>query len=359
MAHPILRKIGFLSYALYLWHWPIRVFATDARLHLPDNTAGQLAGITVRLFLTFTLAWLSMVLIERWFRMSELGVSKFGLGWLGVGALLVSLALIAAPSAGSTIVTNIGGDQAAQRERNLSIPRDLSSPSVLIAGDSVAITLDHGLRRTLDPSISVISAGELGCALLTSPRALSFDGLWNVNGSECPDHDEYWAELVKTQQPDVIILLIGAWDLYAREWGNGVVVPGDVEFDSRYAAALEASLGVLTSEGADVVLLTTPCFAPAPGETAGPQHDPERARRLGELQRTAVANFADGSSDSTVTLLDLQSITCENGFTAARDGVEWRPDGAHFSVDGARVVARWLVESLPATTRARLGSPGG
>jgi peptidoglycan/LPS O-acetylase OafA/YrhL len=355
MSHPVLRKIGFLSYALYLWHWPVRVFVTDARLHVPDNLTGHLIAISVRLLLTFALAWLSMEAIERWFRRSELGVAKFGIGWLGVGAVAVAIALIAAPSVGSTVATTTGGDQAAQRERNLSAPRVPGSPVLLTTGDSIAITLDHGIRRTFDPSITVISAGELGCALLTSPRALSFDGVWSVNGSECPDHNEYWSQLVAAQKPDVVLLLSGAWDLYARDWGNGVVVPGDEEFDRRYVEALTESLKILTTGGAEVVLMTTPCFAPAPGESAGPQHEPKRAQHLSELQRTTAEQFSENFPKSVVTLVDLNHVTCDGGFTSTRDGVNWRPDGSHFSIDGSQVAARWLLDELPASTRSRLG----
>lgn len=220
MSHPILRKIGFLSYALYLWHWPVRVFVTDSRLNVPDNATGQILALLIRLALTFALAWFSMEAIERWFRRSELGVAKFGFGWLGAGAVFFAIALIAAPTLGSTISTSVGGDQAAQRDRNLSAPRVSGAPVLLTAGDSLAITLDYGIRRTFDPSITVVSAGELGCAILTSPRALSFDGVWNANGSECPDHDDYWSQLIGSQRPDVVLLLIGAWDLYARDWGR-------------------------------------------------------------------------------------------------------------------------------------------
>ena len=355
MSHPILRKIGFLSYALYLWHWPVRVFVTDSRLNVPDNATGQILALLIRLALTFALAWFSMEAVERWFRRSELGVAKFGFGWLGAGAVFFAIALIAAPTLGSTISTSVGGDQAAQRDRNLSAPRVSGAPVLLTAGDSLAITLDYGIRRTFDPSITVVSAGELGCAILTSPRALSFDGVWNANGSECPDHDDYWSQLIASQRPDVVLLLTGAWDLYARDWGDGIVVPGDEDFDRRYIEALAKSLRTLTAGGAEVVLLTTPCFAPAPGDSAGPQHDPQRAQHLSDLQRTTVERLTESSPKSVVTLLDLNAVTCEGGFTSTRDGVKWRPDGSHFSIDGSQVAARWLLSELPDSTRSRLG----
>jgi len=357
MAHPILRKIGFLSYALYLWHWPIRVFATDVRMHLPDSLSGKLLGITIRLALTFGVAWLSMELIERWFRRSQLGVARFGIGWLGIGALLVGLALLAAPSAGSTIATSIGSDQAASRERTLATPYDPTRPSLLIVGDSVAITLDNGVRNLIDPKVSVVGGSELGCALLRSPKAMTFDGRWSEDGTQCPDHDDYWSKLVEAQNPDVVILLVGAWDLYTRDWGNGPVAPGDREFDQNYRDAIDATLTILSAKGAEVIVLTTPCFEPGLGERAGPQHDLRRVQRIAQLQREAVNKLNETKPQAQASIVDLQSITCEDGFTKSRDGVAWRPDGVHFSVDGSKVAARWLLDSLPDTARSRLGMP--
>jgi lysophospholipase L1-like esterase len=357
MAHPILRKIGFLSYALYLWHWPIRVFATDVRMHLPDTPAGRVAGIAIRLALTFGMAWLSMELIERWFRRSQLGVARFGIGWLGSGAVLVGLALLAAPSSGSTINTSIGLNQSAIRARTLSAPYDPTRPSLLIVGDSVAITLDNGVRQVIDPKVSVVGGSELGCALLQSPKAMTFDGRWSEAGTECPDHDDYWSKLIEAQNPDVVILLGGAWDLYTRDWGNGPVGPGDLEFDQNYRNAIDATLKVLSAKGAEVIVLTTPCFEPGPGERSGPQHDIGRVQRLAQLQRDAVDTLNNSEPQVLASIVDLQSITCDNGFTQNRDGVAWRPDGVHFSVDGSRVAARWLLDSLPNTARSRLGVP--
>ena len=357
MSHPVLRRIGVLSYALYLWHWPIRVFLTDARLHLPDTTVGHVVGIAARLALTFTMAWLSMELIERWFRRSQLGVARFGIGWLGVGAILVAFAVMATPPAGSAITTDVGADRSAQRERSLTPPSDPTRPQLLIVGDSVAITLDNGIRKVIDPSVSVVSGAELGCALLTSPKALGFDGTWNANGSECPDHEEYWSRLVDAQDPDVVVMLMGAWDLYDRDWGDGPVAPGDPEFDQRYRQAIDDSLRVLSAKGAQVLVMTTPCFAAPPGQKAGPQYDLSRAQRLSQIQREAVAELNRTLPSADAEIIDLQSITCDDGFTRSRDGVAWRPDGVHFSVDGAQVAARWLLASLPASTRARLGLP--
>ncbi len=355
MSHPILRKIGFLSYALYLWHWPIRVFATDTRLGLPDTQAGHAGGVVLRLALTFGAAWLSMELIERWFRRSTLGVAKFAVAWIAIGSVLVAAAFVTAPSIGSTVATNLGTDQAAQRQKNLESQHNATRPTLMIVGDSVAITLDNGVRSVLGPKVSVVGGAELGCALLTSPKVMTFTGQWEPTGSACPDHNDYWSKLLAAKNPDVVIMLMGAWDLYARDWGSGAVAPGDPEFDQNYRKAMNDSLEALSANGAEVLVLTTPCFAPSANEKAGPQYDLERVERIAQLQREAVEEFNVSQSPSLASVIDLQSITCDDGFTKTRDGVAWRPDGVHFSIDGSKVAARWLLASLPESARTRLG----
>jgi len=354
MSHPVLRKIGFLSYALYLWHWPIRVFATDTRLRLPDTGVGTAGGIAVRLALTFAVAWLSMELIERWFRRSTLGAARFGIAWITIGSILVASAFIAAPSNGSTVATNFGTDQAAQRQKNLQSQSTSTLPKLMIVGDSVAITIDSGIRRVIGPNVSVVGGAELGCALLTSPKVMTYTGKWEPTGSACPDHNAYWSKLLIAQKPDVVIILMGAWDLYARDWGNGAVAPGDSEFDQHYRQAMNDSLETLSATGAEIIVLTTPCFEPLAGEKVGPQYNIERVQRIAQLQRESVETFNTSDPAAPASIVDLQSITCDNGFTQTRDGVAWRPDGVHFSIEGSQVAARWLLASLPASARSRL-----
>jgi len=224
----------------------------------------------------------------------------------------------------------------------------------MIVGDSVAITIDSGIRRVIGPNVSVVGGAELGCALLTSPKVMTYTGKWEPTGSACPDHNAYWSKLLIAQKPDVVIILMGAWDLYARDWGNGAVAPGDSEFDQHYRQAMNDSLETLSATGAEIIVLTTPCFEPLAGEKVGPQYNIERVQRIAQLQRESVETFNTSDPAAPASIVDLQSITCDNGFTQTRDGVAWRPDGVHFSIEGSQVAARWLLASLPASARSRL-----
>lgn len=350
MARPILRRIGALSYALYLWHWPIRVFVTDTRLHLPDSFAGEVGGLLTRLLLTFAFSIASMAFIERPVRHTRLAGARLATFWAAVGTIGVVAAFALAPPS-SDVVQTATTDASAARERNLTAtPTD--TPTLLFVGDSVAMTLLQGFSPALMGDVEVVDGAELGCALVTSPSAQRWDGTWGPDGSECPDHLDYWRRLLDARRPDVVVLLTGAWDVDSRDWGDGPVSPGDTQFDDHYRDAFRDAIEVLGSTGATVVSIDPPCFAPTPGEARRVSHDPKRVERLAEIQREVLADRPD------IVAIDLQSITCDDGFSWTREGIRWRPDGVHFSPAGARLTARWILEQFPDDARRRLGLTG-
>src|SRR5699024_3094030 len=60
LAWEPLRRIGVVSYGLYLWHWPIVIFLNDQVLSVPTA-----ARVTLQVTLTFLLSWLSYRFVER------------------------------------------------------------------------------------------------------------------------------------------------------------------------------------------------------------------------------------------------------------------------------------------------------
>lgn len=79
--------LGELSYAIYLWHWPIMAFVRYYTMRT-DFTAYEMIGITA---LTYGISWLSYTYVERVFRTypNKVFFSRFtvlGVLFLGVGA---------------------------------------------------------------------------------------------------------------------------------------------------------------------------------------------------------------------------------------------------------------------------------
>jgi lysophospholipase L1-like esterase len=113
----------------------------------------------------------------------------------------------------------------------------------------------------------------------------------------------------------------------------------------------------VSSTGAQVVLITPPCSRVVNDGIDRPDRDPARVGHISELQRQAVARFVPGPAGGGASIVDLNVAACGEGYVDSFEGVDWRPDGVHFSPDGAAVASQWVIDQLSpaAKTALRLG----
>ena len=83
LSNPVLVFFGLISYSLYLWHWPIVVFAKYIVVDEPSLTL-RLALIA----LSVLVAWLSLLFIERPFRSGHLIRKEANILLAGAGSLI-------------------------------------------------------------------------------------------------------------------------------------------------------------------------------------------------------------------------------------------------------------------------------
>ena len=131
----VVRTLADSSYAIYLWHWPLIVFADRALGHPPTGTDKVVIFVA-----SLTLGWLTTVLIERPVRFGLLARSR-PVATLAIGAL--AIAVVAAPAAAVSYGMQRAGE--------------LYS-SVAVAGDS---TLCHGAEART-PGADCIDGPYLG-----------------------------------------------------------------------------------------------------------------------------------------------------------------------------------------------------
>ena len=118
---------------------------------------------------------------------------------------------------------------------------------------------------------------------------------------------------------------------------------GEPAFDAALRQSLEESVQVAGSSGADVVLLTAPCFDS--GEQSSglpwPEDDPVRLARYNEMVRPIAAEHP-----ATVRLVDFGALVCPGGkYTTTVDGVQLRDgDGVHIVPTPA--AGQWLAAHL-------------
>ena len=82
LAAKMLVAVGLISYPLYLWHWPLLSF-----IRIVNGTAPSAAAATLAILLSFALAWLTYLLVEKPLRFGKSGPVK-------AAALLVVMAAI-------------------------------------------------------------------------------------------------------------------------------------------------------------------------------------------------------------------------------------------------------------------------
>lgn len=237
-----------------------------------------------------------------------------------------------AVGAGGTVVTTTDGG--ATWVARTGPPASSSPLRVLVAGDSVAGSLALGLDKNATAYGMVLrNVGLDGCSLAEGGPIV-------VHGTQCPvtgacasatGWQSIYAGAVSSFQPDISMLLVGAWDVATRWYDGAWRAPGDPVFDAYLAAQMQAAVSILFSDGGKVILLTTPYFQPAdvaPPSGAGfdvcgtgpyqwCEQEPSRVDAYNTLLRQVAA-----ANPATVDLIDLNARLDPGGDCAAViDGV--------------------------------------
>jgi len=221
----------------------------------------------------------------------------------------------------------------------------------MVLGDSVGLSLEPGLTQVgKEWNLSVWNPSVLMCGFVSEDMVV--DLLGNVSrdqADKCKAWRAAWPSAVDAFQPDVVVMLFGAWD-YRDHVVNGVTLEtGTPEWDAYVLSQLQRQMTALTSRGATLLLLTWPyqraVMWPEMGN-AGVKAEQIAHRDVDELN-ALYRRFAEQHPDS-VSLIDLNSYVCPQGkFTdLVVDGVRMREDGTHFTSRSSYIVARWLVPQI-------------
>jgi peptidoglycan/LPS O-acetylase OafA/YrhL len=324
-----LRRIGLVSYGLYLWHWPVYVVLTPDRV----GATGP-ALLILRLAVTGLLAATSYVLVERPVRAGVLGRRWSGrrLRPLVAGTLVAVVAVVLGGTAGAGPPAGAPAAPAAAQQRG---PGDVA---VYLLGDSVPYSLRVGFRPETVPGLFVAGSTQLGCGLIPVPLAI--DGQPKALDSRCPPWDAAWPADVTAVNPDVAVLFPGIGEQFDQVVDGRIVTFGTPAYEQHLVRVLDSDTRRLGVGRRPVALVTASCHqVPDSGVSPDPAiiNDDSRVRWLNGV----LARYAD-RQPGRVTLLDLHGFLCADGYTATKDGVALRSDGLHFSEAGAAVVWRWL-----------------
>ncbi len=246
---------------------------------------------------------------------------------------------------------------------------------VLMLGDSVGQGLAlKGLQN--DKRVEVVNAATVNCTLSGGANALEGYTGGAVIGSGCPDWRTEWPPLVQQNNPDVVIVFTGGWEIVDRWFSNpGQGLPStilDPGFQQQVADTHKEAASLLSVGGAKVIFPTMPYIDPPhaypepPGvngiseiwwEAYGPDTPPPGYQAplpgqpfVGSKHKVDALNTIrlDLAKQGAIRVFDLQKFVSPKGVYT--DRLKGKPDRdvdrSHFNDYGYKQITRWLVPQL-------------
>jgi len=342
LAAPPLVWLGVISYGVYLWHWPVFLVVNGERTGWSGYSL-----FAVRCAVTLAAATASWWLIEqpvrRW-RPVHIPLLRLAAATVATAAAVTMLVVPVANRADLGPTSDVS--QAAvvsPVETFRPVSRLHTGPrqhTVSVFGDSVGWTLMRYLPPTA--GISFVDRTTIGCGVARG-GPYHYGGQTLAQKPECDAWPQRWAERIAYDRPDVVLLVIGRWEIVDRMWRGNWSHIGDTAYDKYLAYELRRGLDILGSTGARIVVTTEPYnrHGEQPDGRLYPEDQPIRVKRWNTLLRKVVEDHPN------VTVLDLNKKLCPGGvYTNRVDGLRMRIDGVHPTPQAVKWLTPWLVDAV-------------
>jgi hypothetical protein len=163
-------------------------------------------------------------------------------------------------------------------------------------------------------------------------------------GSSCTGRAHTWSALIRSFDPDLSVLLVGAWETLDYTVAGRVYVHGTPAHERELVSIVGRALRPLTVRGGHVALLEVPPFGNPLGDADGRQRsDPAAVADVNSALRAVARERPD-----VVTFVPWADVIAPGRrFASSVNGVSVRPDGVHFASEGAtRLATRRLIPIL-------------
>ena len=355
-----LRTLGLVSYGLYLWHWPVKVFVTGQRLHLSDDRTGRIELFVIRVVLTAIATALSWYLIEQPFRRrravdapsSTRRSSRAYLGFGAAGATLLAFGLVwfvaaptpPAPTEFSSTVAPTTGDT-----RNADPPLSLlwfgDSVTWTMGGGVIAFPWPTGYNSPFDPTRIVIwNKGIYQCPMMQQ-QTRSF-GIVRDGGGPCAGWEDTWRAAATAFPADAIVWSGALRDTYDVLVDGRWVAFGSPEWIALYDAELDKAGAIAAENGVPLILLSQADPRVFPDEASEDSLTAANIGKFSQLRRIQ-REYALAHPGTTMSI-DMTDILCAGGTCeeTTPSGEAIRPDHLHYSAAGAAHVAPRLSTAI-------------
>ncbi len=342
-----LRRVGLISYGLYLWHWPVMIFLTPARTGLPE-----LATFALQVVLSLALAaasyrWVEQPVRHHGVRALVPRVPALGraVAVASVPALVVGAATL--PALGSAlrpastdpadVVTIQAGPYRPGPERL----------DVLLVGNSVPASLLEAYDSSAYPDLAVTGHTHVGCDALPADKVNG--GALVRTPAECRQWRDDWSAAVLEAKADVVALFVPHTFLTDRSVDGRTLTFGSPEYERYLREQLAAMVDDLSVGGARVVLVDVACHRmPDLGgnEEVTRTNDDRYVQRLNDVVR-------DWASTRDLPVVDQYALLCDGGYRPMLGDDELYGDGIHFTQDSGETFWTWLAPQLQAVGEDR------
>jgi len=362
--------VGDYSYALYLVHWPLFAFATNAVLtgEVPLLWRAALLGASL------LGAYLLHHLVEKPVHKAEFPVRKKLVGTLLAASVLVAgmgvgIQTMYKKSAGHNMLLkpNVGLGRACDHKDNFKgdpkdrykvLPQCQTSdhPDILIWGDSYAMSWIPGLAETSERGI--VQATRRACSPLTT-----------ASYAHPPKYTKQWAQRcigfnrdvldALDQYPSVEIIVlssaferVSSWEYLGQRWEDGRFVDAVMGVDTAVRAMRE-TVQEIRARGKKVVVISPPpknklnvgrCLEKLKLQKVifGNENSCRLSRAKMEAQYKDVYSFLRRlPAEADVEVIEMADHLCTDGACAAQinDTILYIDDG-HITVEGSVEIAR-------------------
>jgi len=336
--------LGLVSYSIYLWHWPVRVFVNQT-----NTPFDGLSLFCVRIALTAVAATLSFYVIEKPFRRAKNPGRVALTSVVGMVVALAAVWVISRPVPAPA--TEFSTTEAPSSVNEVQDPL-----KILWLGDSVGWVLGGGILDFPRPigydspfestHILLWNKADYSCPLVRYPQR-SF-AVVKQNTGQCVEREANWPSLIAEFKPDAVAWASILFDTYDYKVDGRWVSFGSPEWVAIYNENLGSARQLATSSGATFMLIgqADPLADPSQKDDGQETLLPANIWRFGfvrDLQR----KFAEAHSNDTV-FVDLQPIVCPNNSCAGVviDPKGTRPDGVHFTKEAVLEMAPQMQSAI-------------
>jgi lysophospholipase L1-like esterase len=334
--------LGAISYGVYLWHWPIFLALNGER----TGWSGW-PLFAVRCAATVALAaaswWLLEQPIRRW-RPAIVPMLPLAGATAATAAVLTMMVLPVGVKPDAGMPNSVDSAALVGPE----VPVEVVKPSerapgtrtVAVFGDSVAWTMMRYLPPT--PGLAFTNYTTIGCGIARG-GPYRHVGEKLPQKPECDTWPSRWSQRINHDRPDVVLLMIGRWEVVDRINEGKWTHVGEPAYDAYLRGELNRALDILGSTGARVVITTEPYNrrGEKPDGSLYPEDDPDRIDEWNALLRSVA------KARPNVTVLDLNRKLGPNGaYTNRIDGIRMRMDGVHPTPEAVKWLTPWLTDAL-------------